>query len=607
MCGIFGCVLLSGDAAPIIREGLKKLEYRGYDSAGLATIHGGSIHIKKGRGRIDELHEALNFNDLPGCVGIGHTRWATHGAPSTANAHPHLDCHGLVAVVHNGVLENFQSLREELEARGHLFRSKTDTEVLSHLIEEGLEQGLPLKEAVRRALLRVEGSFAVAAVSPKEPDKVVVARRESPLVIGVGPQGVFFSSDLPALLWLTKRASFLGDYDLAVVTSRGFQVEDLRTSLAVERPVEEVSWSAEQAEKGGFPHFMLKEIHEQPQAIRNTLRTPRAYLEKACSLLEASSKVFMVACGTSYHACVAGSYMFSQLAKLDARPVIASEFKEACSPLIDSSTAILALSQSGETADTLAAIKAGLERGAKVVSVTNVMGSSITRLSHVYIGMQAGPEVGVAATKTFTCQLAVEALLAVMLGVKRGVLEQGEAKEILSSLSESPSLMYKLLSSSRDEVRFIALRYATSSSIYFLSRGVNVATALEGALKLKEVSYIHAEGYPAGESKHGPIALVEEGFPCVFVMPKGEVRGRLLGNVMEMKARGANIIAVADEDDEESRSLATDFIGVPAGLPELLTPILYVVPLQLLAYYAAVARGNDPDRPRNLAKSVTVT
>jgi glucosamine--fructose-6-phosphate aminotransferase (isomerizing) len=337
------------------------------------------------------------------------------------------------------------------------------------------------------------------------------------------------------------------------------------------------------------------------------LRTPRAYLEKACSLLEASSKVFMVACGTSYHACVAGSYMLSQLAKLDARPVIASEFKEACSPLIDSSTAILALSQSGETADTLAAIKAGLERGAKVVSVTNVMGSSITRLSHVYIGMQAGPEVGVAATKTFTCQLAVEALLAVMLGVKRGVLEQGEAKEILSSLSESPSLMYKLLSSSRDEVRFIALRYATSSSIYFLSRGVNVATALEGALKLKEVSYIHAEGYPAGESKHGPIALVEEGFPCVFVMPKGEVRGRLLGNVMEMKARGANIIAVADEDDEESRSLATDFIGVPAGLPELLTPILYVVPLQLLAYYAAVARGNDPDRPRNLAKSVTVT
>lgn len=607
MCGIFGCALVNGNAAPVIRQGLKKLEYRGYDSAGVATVHGGSIYIKKGRGKIDDLHNELNFDDLPGCVGIGHTRWATHGAPSPINAHPHLDCHGLVAVVHNGIIENFQDLREELQSRGHVFRSRTDTEVISHLVEEGIERGLSLKDAVREALIKVKGSFAVAVISIKEPDVVVVARHECPLVIGIGEEGFFISSDLPALLWLTRRAVFLTDGDLAVITSKGYQIEDLKTGGLVERAVEEVSWTPEQAEKGGFPHFMLKEIHEQPHALKNTLRAPKVYLEEMCRLIEESSKVFMVACGTSYHACVAGSYMFSQLAHVDARPVLASEFKESCAPLIDDSTVILALSQSGETADTLMAIKTGLERGARVASVTNVMGSSITRLSHVYIGTQAGPEVGVAATKTFTCQLAVLARLASTMGARRGVVDQGELNLISSALEGVPSLVSKCLTSTEGLVKSIALRYAHASSVYFLSRGINVATALEGALKLKEVSYIHAEGYPAGESKHGPIALVEEGFPCIFIISKGEARGRLLSNVMEMKARGASIVAIADEDDSEARSLSTDFIGVPAGLPEVLTPILYVVPLQLLAYYAAVARGNDPDKPRNLAKSVTVT
>ncbi|MCX8204133.1 MAG: glutamine--fructose-6-phosphate transaminase (isomerizing) [Candidatus Nezhaarchaeota archaeon] len=607
MCGIFGCVLANGSAAPLIRTGLKKLEYRGYDSAGLATIHDGLVFVKKGKGKIDRLHEELNFDDLPGRVGIGHTRWATHGAPSDINAHPHLDCHGLVAVVHNGIIENFQELREELEARGHVFKSKTDTEVISHLVEEGLESGLPLKEAVRKALLRLSGSFAIAAVSPKEPGSVVVARHECPLVIGISPEGVFFSSDLPALLWVTRRVSFLNDGDLAVITAGGFHVEDLKTGLWLNRPVEEASWSPEQAEKGGFPHFMLKEIYEQPQALRNTLRTPRIYLERACRAINDSSKVFMVACGSSYYACVAGSYMLSRLAHIDARPVIASEFKESCGLLVDKDAAILALSQSGETADTLLALRAGLERGAKVLSVTNVMGSSITRLSHVYIGMQAGPEVGVAATKTYTCQLTVLAQLSIMLGSMRGSLSESEAKALWSSLNEVPHLVSKSLPSVDGVVKTIALRYAHSPSAYFLSRGINVATALEGALKLKEVSYIHAEGYPAGESKHGPISLVEEGFPCVFIVPRAEVRRHLIGNIMEMKARGASIIVVGDEDDEEASSLADDFIGAPAGLPEPLTPILYVVPLQLLAYHTAVARGNDPDRPRNLAKSVTVT
>ncbi|MEM4699448.1 MAG: glutamine--fructose-6-phosphate transaminase (isomerizing) [Candidatus Nezhaarchaeales archaeon] len=607
MCGIFGCVLASGSAAPLIRVGLKKLEYRGYDSAGLATVHDGAIFVKKGRGRIDDLHERLNFDDLPGRVGIGHTRWATHGAPSDANAHPHLDCHGLVAVVHNGVIENFQELRAELEARGHVFKSKTDTEAICHLIEEGLEAGLSLKEAVRRALLRLSGSFAIAAISPREPGLAVVARQECPLIIGIGPGGTFFSSDLPALLWVTRRAAFLNDGDLAVVTANGFYVEDLGAGLPVHRPVEEVLWSPEQAEKGGFPHFMLKEIYEQPQALRNTLRTSRVYLERVSRIINESSKVFMVACGSSYHACLAGSYMLSRLARVDARPVVASEFKESCGPLVDSNTTILALSQSGETADTLLALRAGLERGAKVLSVTNVMGSSITRLSHVYIGMQAGPEVGVAATKTFTCQLAVLAQLSIMLGSMRGVLDESEAKALRSSLSEVPLALSRALPSIDAAVKPVALKYAHSPSAYFLSRGINVATALEGALKLKEVSYIHAEGYPAGESKHGPISLVEEGFPCVFIVPRAEVRRHLVGNIMEMKARGARIIVVGDEGDGEVASLADDFIGTPARLPEPLTPILYVVPLQLLAYYAAVERGNDPDRPRNLAKSVTVT
>lgn len=607
MCGIFGCALKEGRASPMIHEGLKRLEYRGYDSAGLATIHEGRVYVKKDSGRIDEIHSRLNLDDLPGAIGIGHTRWATHGAPSAVNAHPHLDCHGLVAVVHNGIIENFMQLREELEGRGHTFRSKTDTEVLSHLIEEGLEAGLSLKEAVRESLRRAEGSYAIAAISPLEPDKIVCARREAPLIIGVCERGVFLSSDIPALLWVTRKVAPLHDGELAVVTPYGFTVERIDTGELVAKQLEEVPWSPELAEKGGYPHFMLKEIHEQPMALRNTLRSPRVYLERACELIEAASKVFLVACGTSYHACIAGSYMLSELASIDARPVLASEFPEWCGRLVDEGTLVLAVSQSGETADTLNAVRLALERGAKVASITNVMGSTITRLSHVYIGTQAGPEIGVAATKTFTAQLATLARLSIMMGARAGALDRGEEEGLSRGLMEAPRLMEEALKSSEPTVRELAMRYAYSRSFFFLSRGVNVATALEGALKLKEVSYIHAEGYPAGESKHGPIALIEDGFPCVFIVSRGPVRGKLIGNIMEVKARGARIIAVAERGDREVEELADEFIGMPEGLPELLTPIIYVVPLQLLAYYAATVKGYDPDKPRNLAKSVTVT
>ncbi|RLF16663.1 MAG: glutamine--fructose-6-phosphate transaminase (isomerizing) [Thermoprotei archaeon] len=607
MCGIFGCVLREGCASPMIHEGLKRLEYRGYDSAGLATVHEGRIYIKKDVGKINEIHLKLNLDDLPGSVGIGHTRWATHGAPSALNAHPHTDCHGLVALVHNGIIENFIQLRQELERRGHVFKSKTDTEVLSHLIEEGLEAGLSLKEAVRACLLKATGSYAIAVISPLEPNHIVCARREAPLVVGVCDKGVFLSSDIPALLWVTRKVLFLRDGELALLTPEGFTVERLDDGVLVERPLEEVPWSPELAEKGGFPHFMLKEIHEQPMAIRNTIRSPYQYLEKMSEVIENSSKVFLVACGTSYHACLAGSYMLSKLASIDTKPVLASEFPEWCSDLVTEGSVVLAISQSGETADTLNAIRLALEKGAKVLSITNVMGSTITRLSHVYIGTQAGPEIGVAATKTFTSQLVALSRLSILLGLRRGVLDESEGNELTARLMETPRLMEEALKLSEPITKELSLRYAYSRSFFFLSRGINVATALEGALKLKEISYIHAEGYPAGESKHGPIALIEEGFPCVFIVPKSEVRGKLIGNIMEMKARGAKIITVAEASDREVKELSDDFIGLPTELPEVLTPIVYVIPLQLLAYYAATARGYDPDRPRNLAKSVTVT
>lgn len=606
MCGIFGCSLSKGSAATIIHEGLKKLEYRGYDSAGLATMYGGKLQIKKGKGKIEDLHKLLNFDDLPGLMGIGHTRWATHGAPSNQNAHPHTDCHKLVALVHNGIVENFHQLKEELEARGHFFNSKTDTELICHLIEEGIEEGLSLKEAVRKAIPKLLGSFAIAIISPLEPNKIICVRKERPLVIGVGKDGTYLSSDIPALLWLTNKVAFLQDGDLAELSPHGYIVENVDSGKPVYRELETIDWTPEQAERGGFPHFMLKEIYEQPQTLKNALKVPRVYLEKMCDVIENSSRIFLIACGTSYHACLAGSYMLPRLATIDARPFIASEFNEWCGRLMDHETAVLALSQSGETADTLGAIRKSLEKGVKVLSITNVMGSTITRLSHVYVGMQAGPEIGVAATKTFTSQVAILAQLSLMLGLRRGTLDAGEFKELQRMLYDIPRSVEECIKSVEKLVKFIALRYAYANSFYFLSRGINVATALEGALKLKEISYIHAEGYPAGESKHGPIALIEKGFPCVFIVSRGEVHGRLIGNIMEMRARGARIISIAEEDDKEVEALSHDFIGIPSKQSEILSPLTFVPPLQLLAYYAAAARGNDPDKPRNLAKSVTV-
>jgi len=606
MCGIFGCLLKDGNAAPIIHSALHRLEYRGYDSVGEATLHEGRIFIKKDAGKIDEVHKILNLDDLPGRIGIGHTRWATHGAPSKVNAHPHTDCKGQVAVVHNGIIENYAELKMELEAKGHVFRSKTDTEVISHLIEEGLQSGMGLVEAVREAVKRLEGSYAIAVISTVEPDKIVCARNESPLVLGISENGVFCASDIPAFLPHTNKIIVVNDGELVVLKDDGYEVSRIIDATPILREPEIVDWTPEMAEKQGFPHFMLKEIHEQPLCLRNTLRLQEQYLELMTTFLDRATEVFLVACGTSYHACLAASYMFSKLAFLPTHPVIASEFIERYGKAVNIDSTILAVSQSGETADTLAAVEWARHRAATILGLTNVIGSTLTRVSRVYVCQQSGPEIGVAATKTFTSQLSVLAQLALRLAKKRGKVSHVEIEFLEEKLLQIPDIVERVIESQEENIKQLAKKYRDKNVFFFLGRGISTATAMEGRLKLMEIAYIPSIAYPAGESKHGPISLIQPGFPVVFICPPDETRKTLMGNIMEMKARGAQIIAIIEEGDEEIKELADDYIEIVKGVPEVLSPIPYVIPLQLFAYYMAVERGCDPDKPRNLAKSVTV-
>jgi len=606
MCGIFGCLLKDGDAAPVIHSALHRLEYRGYDSVGEATLYEGRMHVKKDAGKIDEVHKILNLVDLPGRIGIGHTRWATHGAPSKANAHPHLDCKEKVAVVHNGIIENYAELKMELEAKGHVFRSKTDTEVISHLIEENLQSGMSLVEAVREAVKKLEGSYAIAVISTVEPDKIICARNESPLVLGVAENGVFCASDIPAFLPLTNRIIVINDGELVVLKDGGYEISRIADATPILRKPEIVDWTPEMAEKQGFPHFMLKEIHEQPLCLRNTLRLQEQYLELMTTFLDRATEVFLVACGTSYHACLAASYMFSKLAFLPTHPVIASEFIERYGKAVNIDSTILAVSQSGETADTLAAVEWARHRAATILGLTNVIGSTLTRVSRVYVCQQSGPEIGVAATKTFTSQLSVLAQLALRLAKKRGKVSHVEIEFLEEKLLQIPDIVERVIESQKENVKLLAKKYRDKNVFFFLGRGISTATAMEGRLKLMEIAYIPSIAYPAGESKHGPISLIQQGFPVVFICPPDETRKTLIGNIMEMKARGAQIIAIIEEGDEEIKELADDYIEIVKGVPEVLSPIPYVIPLQLFAYYMAVERGCDPDKPRNLAKSVTV-
>ncbi|MGB9671605.1 MAG: glutamine--fructose-6-phosphate transaminase (isomerizing) [Candidatus Bathyarchaeales archaeon] len=608
MCGIFGCILKDGNAAPTIHAALERLEYRGYDSVGEATVYNGTLHVKKDSGKIAEVHKIHNLDDLPGNIGIGHTRWATHGAPLQINAHPHIDCGGQIAVVHNGIIENFAELKAELENRGHIFKSKTDTEVIVHLIEENLKVNphMSLAEAVLETLRRLDGSYAIAVISTKEPDKIVCARHESPLVLGVGENAIYCASDIPAFLPLTNRVVVVEDGEIVTLSLEGYEIRKIADASPVLREPKVVDWTPEMAVKQGYLHFMLKEIHEQPAVLRNTLRLQEHYLDLMATFLDRAREVFLVACGTSYHACLAASYMFSKLAFLCTYPVIASEFVEQHGKSVNIDSTILAVSQSGETADTLAAVNCARQRAATILGLTNVIGSTLTRVSRVYIGQQSGPEIGVAATKTFTAQLSVLAQLALRLAKKRGKISQDEMDFIAERLEKLPEIVETIIRTQEEKVKQIAKKYKDAKIFFFLGRGISTATAYEGRLKLMEIAYVPSIAFPAGESKHGPISLVEPGFPVVFICPKDDTRKTLIGNIMEMKARGASIIAIVEEGDEEIKGLADDWVEVPKGIPDVLSPIPFVVPLQLLAYYMAIERGHNPDTPRNLAKSVTV-
>ena len=610
MCGIVGYVGRR-EAAGLVLEALKRLEYRGYDSAGIAVTHDGALTVEKAPGRIAVLEAALGDRLPRGRTALAHTRWATHGVPNQDNAHPHTDCGGSVALVHNGIIENATALRTMLTTRGHTFRSDTDTEVLAHLIEEALGQGDSLEDAVIAALREVDGAYGIAVISPRAPGVLVAARMGSPILVGLGDDENFVASDAAALIEHTRKVIYLDDGEIAVLTPSEYHVTNLQTAR-VEKKVRTIDWDQEKIEKGGYAHFMLKEIMEQPESIGNTLRG-HLLEEEGTSRLgglarltqhDASDidRIVLTACGTSWHAALVAEYMLEELARVPVEVEYASEFRYR-NPILDEATLVIAISQSGETADTLAAIREARKRGARTFGVVNVVGSSIAREVDEGIYLHAGPEIGVASTKAFTSQVVALALLTLNLG-RRRAMSVLQGRELVRALRALPDQVRQILRRAR-QVEELAERFARSHNALYLGRGYNFPVALEGALKLKEISYIHAEGYPAAEMKHGPIALIDEMMPVVFVAPHDAVYQKIQSNVQEVKARGGKVIAVVTEGDEEIRALADYVIEIPATLDPL-TPVLSVIPLQLFAYYIALRRGCDVDKPRNLAKSVTV-
>jgi glucosamine--fructose-6-phosphate aminotransferase (isomerizing) len=606
LCGIFGCIIREGQAVKLITDGLKRLEYRGYDSVGVAVINNNQMDIRKDKGRIEEVVSELSILEMEGKIGLGHTRWATHGAPAYENAHPHTDEIESIAVIHNGVIENYSELKDELIDKGHIFRSRTDTEVIPHLIEEEMKSDIGLQGAMLRILRRLRGSYALVVLSTHEPDKLYCARNESPLVLGISGNGTYCASDVPALLPYTNQVNYLRNGEMAILDIDGFSIIKISDGSEIVRPNTEITWSPEMAEKQGYIHFMLKEIHEQPTSLRDGLRLQERYLDLLTQFLDRGKEVFLVAAGTSYHSCLAGAYLFSKLARLTTFPVVSSEFMEIYGSTVGIDSIILTVSQSGETYDTLKAIDHARMRAATVLGVTNTVGSTLTRVARAYLIQQSGPEIGVAATKTFTSQVLVLAQMALRLAKNRGKLSQDELDEFDIKLHLVPDWVEETISKSEDTVKKLAKNHLDESLFLFLGRGISSATALEGRLKLLEITYIPSLAYPAGESKHGPISIIEEGVTCIFVCPRGETHNHILGSIMEMKSRGANIVSICEEGDEEVKRISDEVIEMPRGIPEELTPIVYITPLQLLAYHLAVLKGLDPDKPRNLAKSVTV-
>jgi glutamine---fructose-6-phosphate transaminase (isomerizing) len=607
MCGIVGYIG-PREAPGLLLEGLKRLEYRGYDSAGVSITNGGGLETRKAAGKISKLEAVMNGSPIHGTTGIAHTRWATHGPPTECNAHPHHDCTNTIAVVHNGIIENASILKAQLEARGHTFRSETDTEVLAHLIEAEYEDDL--EGAVADALRQVEGTYGIAVVSSRDPDKIVAARKGSPLLLGVGEGEYYVASDASAILQHTRQVVYLDDGEVAVLSRNGYQVVDLR-ERQLQKPVTKIDWDLEQIEKGGFAHFMLKEIFEQPQTIENTMRG-RLLLEEgdaklggidlpAEKLLEAD-QIIITACGTSWHAGLIGEQLIEEFARIPVEVEYASEFRYR-NAVVTPKTIAIVISQSGETADTLAALREAKHRGATTIGIVNVVGSTISRETDCGMFTHAGPEIGVASTKAFTSQVVSLALFTLKLARMRG-LSVVKGREIAEALSKLPSQIQSILDRA-SEIETLAEEFKRAPNFLYLGRGYNFPTALEGALKLKEISYIHAEGYPAAEMKHGPIALIDEMMPVVFIAPHDSVFEKLVSNVQEVKARKGTVIAITTRDEPALEGKVDYEFRIPETIEEL-TPVLAAIPLQLLAYYIAVKRGANVDQPRNLAKSVTV-
>ncbi|MFH1453849.1 MAG: glutamine--fructose-6-phosphate transaminase (isomerizing) [Armatimonadota bacterium] len=605
MCGIVGYIGKK-QVIPILLNGLKLLEYRGYDSSGVAVYNGNhKIQERKSLGKLIELENLLKGLPLKGSLGIGHTRWATHGKPSDMNAHPHLDCRGKIAVVHNGIIENFLPLQNKLEKRGHKFKSETDTEILAHLIEDNYTGSI--EKAVRKALKQVRGSYALGVICVDEPDKIVAARKDSPLIIGIGKHENYIASDIPAFLSHTKRALLLYDEEIAVITKDSVKITDLNGKI-IARKSFAVSWSQEQASKGGYKHFMLKEIYEQPKITAETLSgrlrgdmcVDLEHIKLNKNKLKKINRIFMSACGTAYHAALIGKYIIEEITKIPCEVDLASEFRYR-KPVLDKKTLFIPISQSGETADTLAATREAKRLGAHTLAICNVMGSSLSRETHDTLYTRAGIEIGVAATKTFIAQLIAIYLLAFHIAQELSIHYD---RKYLKELYKLPNLMEKILGS-HDEIKKWARKYHNRFNFLYLGRGLNYPIALEGALKLKEISYMHAEGYAAGEMKHGPIALIDKHVPVVGILTKNPTYDKIVNNVKEVNARGGILLALATEKDIYVKTFADYVYYLPKTVP-LFDPILNVIPLQLLAYYIADIKKRDVDQPRNLAKSVTV-
>ena len=608
MCGIVAYIG-TNEALPILVGGLKKLEYRGYDSSGVALIDNGTIKVVRASGKIKELEDKLKENPPRGTIGIAHTRWATHGAPTVENAHPHTSYNGKISIVHNGIIENYASLKAKLISDGVKFQSETDTEVVAHLIARFYTGDL--KTAVLKAIAKIEGTFGLAVISSDEPGTLIGARRGSPLILGIGNEGDFFlASDVSAIINHTQKVVYLDDNDIVQVKNGCYSIVNMN-SHEVQREVKDVDFDADAVAKGGFPHFMLKEIFEQPEVLRNTMRgrllvaegnAKLAGLDTNINELRNINRIIITACGTSYYAGMVGEYMIEDLAGVPVEVEYASEFRYR-NPIIKPGTLVLAISQSGETADTLAALKEAQQKGATALAICNGVGSTIARTSDGGVYLHAGPEIGVASTKAFTSQVTVLAMIALLLGRQRRLSFEAGA-DIARSLLDLPLLAEETLKLS-DKIKDLAAQYSKANNFLYLGRHFNYPVAMEGALKLKEISYIHAEGYPAAEMKHGPIALIDENMPVVVIAPKDALFDKIISNVREIKARGGRVIAITTEDCHPLDEIADHIIKVPKTIP-MLMPILTCIPLQLLAYHIAVLRGNDVDQPRNLAKSVTV-